>query len=48
MGSENIHGWAQNAKNGFGFAFLGQYHKYVDEFPSHIVTGNVTWGFICE
>jgi hypothetical protein len=44
MGSENSHGCAQNAENGFGFDFLERYHKDGDEFHSHIVrvTGDET------
>jgi hypothetical protein len=38
MGSENAHGCAQNAENGFGFDFfLERYHKDGDEFLNHIV-----------
>jgi hypothetical protein len=38
MGSENAHGYAQNAENGFGFdTFLEKYHTGGDEFLSHIV-----------
>jgi hypothetical protein len=45
MISENAHGRAQNAKNGFGFDFLERYNKDCDEFLSHIVrvTGDETW-----
>jgi transposase len=47
MGSENAHGCAQNAENGFGFDFdfLERYHKDGDEFVSHIVrvTVDETW-----
>jgi hypothetical protein len=45
MGSENAHGWAQNAENFFSFEFLQQYHKDGDGFLSHIVqvTGDETW-----
>jgi hypothetical protein len=45
MDSENVHGCAQNAENGFGFHFLEQYHKDGDEFINHIVrvTGDETW-----
>jgi hypothetical protein len=44
MGSENAHGCTQNAGNGFGFDFLEQYHKDVDELLNHIVqvTGDET------
>jgi hypothetical protein len=42
MGSENDHGCAENAENGFGFEFLGRYYKDGDEFLSHIVTGDKT------
>jgi hypothetical protein len=38
MVSENAHGCAQNAENGF----LERYQKYCDEFLNHIV--NVTGG----
>jgi hypothetical protein len=43
--SENAHGWAQNAENGFGLGDLKRYHKYGDEFLSYIllVTGDETW-----
>jgi hypothetical protein len=37
MGSENAHGCAQNAENGFGVEFLERYDKDGDEFPHHIV-----------
>jgi hypothetical protein len=37
MGSENAHGWAQNAKNIFSFDFLAQCHKDGDGFLNHIV-----------
>jgi hypothetical protein len=37
MGSENAHGCAQNAENGFAFDFLERYHKDDDEFFNHIV-----------
>jgi hypothetical protein len=37
MGSENTDGYVQNAENGFGFDFLGRYHKDGDEFLKHIV-----------
>jgi hypothetical protein len=43
MGSENSHGCAQNAENGFGFDFLERYHKNGDEFLNHAVTGDETW-----
>jgi hypothetical protein len=45
MGSENLHGCAQNAENGFGFGFLERYHKDGGEFLNHIVrvTGDETW-----
>jgi hypothetical protein len=43
MGSENAHGCAHNAENGFGFDFLEQYHKDGDEFVSHIRTRDETW-----
>jgi hypothetical protein len=43
MGSENANSCAQNAENGFGFEFLGQYHKGGDEFLNHNVTGDETW-----
>jgi hypothetical protein len=45
MGSENAHGWAQNAQKDFNFDFLERYHKNGDEFLSHIVrvTGDETW-----
>lgn len=36
MSSENDHGCSQNTENGFGFDFLGRYHKDDDEFH-HIV-----------
>jgi hypothetical protein len=44
MGSENAHGCAQNAENGFGFDFLERYHKDGDEFLNNIigVTGDRT------
>jgi hypothetical protein len=45
-GSENAHGCAQNAKNGFGFDFfLKRCRKDGGEFLSHIVrvTGDETW-----
>jgi DNA-binding FadR family transcriptional regulator len=44
MGSENAHGCAQDAENGFGFNILERYLKYDDEFLSHIarVAGNET------
>jgi hypothetical protein len=32
MSSENAHGCAQNAENGFGFDFSQRYHKDGDEF----------------
>jgi hypothetical protein len=46
MGSENAHGCAQNAENGFNFDFfLERCHKDGDEFLNHIVrvTGDETW-----
>jgi hypothetical protein len=46
MGSENTHGCAQNADNGFGFDFfLERYHKDGDEFLIRIilVTGDESW-----
>jgi hypothetical protein len=46
MGSENAHGCAQNAENGFGFDFsFERYHKHGDEFLNHIVrvTFDETW-----
>jgi hypothetical protein len=43
MGSENAHGWAQNAENGFGFDFLERHHRDGDEFLNHIATGDETW-----
>jgi hypothetical protein len=47
MGSENAHGCAQNAENGFGLCrlFLERYHKDGDEFLNHVVgvTGDETW-----
>jgi hypothetical protein len=44
MGSENAHGSAQNAENGFGFDFLERYHKDGDEFLSHrTCNGDETW-----
>jgi hypothetical protein len=44
IGSENAHGCAENAENGFGFDFLELYHKDGDECFNHIirVTGNET------
>jgi hypothetical protein len=44
-GSENAHGCAQNAENGFRFDFLKRYDKDGDEFLNHIVrvTGEETW-----
>jgi hypothetical protein len=36
MGSENAHGWAQKAENGFGFDFLKRYHIDGDEFLNNI------------
>jgi hypothetical protein len=43
--SENAHGCAQNAENGFDFDFLERYHEDGDEFLNHIVrvTGDKTW-----
>jgi hypothetical protein len=35
-GSENTYGCTQNAKNCFGFEFLGRYHKDGGEFLNHI------------
>jgi hypothetical protein len=45
MGSENSHGRAQNAENGFGFNFLQLYHKDWDDFLIHIlrITGDESW-----
>jgi hypothetical protein len=45
MGSENAHGCAQHAENGFGFDFLDRYHKIGDEILIHIVrvTDDETW-----
>jgi hypothetical protein len=45
MGSEEAHGYAQNAENGFNFDFLELYHKDGDEFLNCIVqvTGDKTW-----
>jgi hypothetical protein len=45
MGSENALECAQKPENGFGFYFLGQYHKDGDELLIHIVrvTGDETW-----
>jgi hypothetical protein len=45
MTSENDHGCAQNAENGFFFAFLERYQKDIDEFLNHIVrvTDDETW-----
>jgi hypothetical protein len=45
VGSENAHGCAQNAENGFSFDILEWYHKDCNEFFSHIirVTGDETW-----
>jgi hypothetical protein len=45
MSSENFHGCAHNAENGFGFIVLDCYHKDDDEFLSHIVrvTGDEIW-----
>jgi hypothetical protein len=45
MGSENAHGCAQNAENGFNFYFLQRYHKDGHEFLNNIVLviGDVTW-----
>jgi hypothetical protein len=37
MGSENAHGCAQNAENGFDFDFLQPYHKDGNKFLSHTV-----------
>jgi hypothetical protein len=37
MGSENVHGCAQNAENSFGFDFFKPYYKDGDEFLNHIV-----------
>jgi hypothetical protein len=45
--SENAHGCAQTAENGFDFCrlFLERYHKDGDEFLNHIVrvTRDETW-----
>jgi hypothetical protein len=45
MSFKNAHRCTQNAENGFGFDFLGQYHKYGNDFLSHIiwVTSDKTW-----
>jgi alpha-amylase/alpha-mannosidase (GH57 family) len=45
MVSENAHGCALKAKNGFGFHFLERYYKDGYEFLNHIVrvTGDETW-----
>jgi hypothetical protein len=44
MSSENAHGYAESAENGFGFDFLQLYHKNCYEIFSQIVrvTGDET------
>jgi tRNA(Leu) C34 or U34 (ribose-2'-O)-methylase TrmL len=45
MGSENAHGCAQNAENGYGFDILEPYHKDANDNHNHIknLTAHQTW-----
>jgi hypothetical protein len=49
MASENAHGCAQNADNGFGYDFLQQTHKYGNKLDYVVrVTGDEINYLLCE